>query len=275
MHSTKAKIEKEYTFRQNTMVTEGGKRKRHLSKENANLLEPTIMLVHNARLRELLGKQYINVEDIPHKVLLEYLLESGGGEQVLTFDVIVQPIRGGTFVMTMDCSVHKTVADLKKAIEQQEGTTRELQKIYLLNYNDVSEGQLHAATRMPMEDTDLLPHDGCKVLLAVQPRKCAMSQAQLDQTDQIKQEQSVKATSKRMSPATQRRLYRRIKRARSMGRKEKRKHLRPGQASAPALAAAAGNGGEKKKMGHARNTGQWGPVRSLKQLLMGISIFAY
>jgi hypothetical protein len=66
-------------------------------------------------------------------LLCKYFLSTGGVTKVKPFEVAVQTLGGTTFKLTMDNAVHRTVEDLKEAIEQREGMNRYLQELFLLN----------------------------------------------------------------------------------------------------------------------------------------------
>ena len=113
----------------------------------------------NGRLRELVGSKYAKLESLGKEVLVRYLKERGDIIEVELMKVRVEPFGGAGVEVTLERGGSK-VLDLKKALEEVEGTSRFDQQLSLVS--KAGSGEKGSAT--PLSDDVVLSDGSCLAL---------------------------------------------------------------------------------------------------------------
>jgi len=113
-------------------------------------------------LRTLMGRRkYCHPSDLTKEVLMQYLKLKGDIVEVELFEVQVRSMGGSEFSVTIDGTDNKT-QDLKRAIQDQEGTAVMSQQLFLLSKS----GEKEDASETPLKNEEVI-HGPCSVALLV------------------------------------------------------------------------------------------------------------
>jgi hypothetical protein len=128
-----------------------------------------MFLLKDKWLLEMMGdRPYVKGSEFSQDLLLQYLVNSGGGKIVnKLFSVNVQTLNGAEYNVNLDDKVNKSVSSLKSAIEKAEGTRRPLQELFLLDKK--SAHQNNPSQHNKLSDSQIIGQD-CDVLLCIKHR---------------------------------------------------------------------------------------------------------
>ena len=136
------------------------KRARVEGGEERNEIDTDLRLNEELQLL-IVGRKYVNQEDLSVDVLLRFLIEKGDIVRVNLFKVEVHGLGGSTVDVIMD-EGHSEVSHLKQCIQDQTGTTAFSQNLFVLSKS----GEEVKARDTPLSDGELI--DGaCSVALCI------------------------------------------------------------------------------------------------------------
>jgi len=115
-----------------------------------------------AALRGLLGgSKYVKQSELSREVLLSYAIQKGDVVPVTLFTVTVEPLAGDIFDVKME-EKQNSVRQLRLLIQQEQGTPRFLQTLFLLPKS----GKTEEASEFPMADEQLIA-ESCRIVLCI------------------------------------------------------------------------------------------------------------
>ena len=122
-------------------------------------------------LASLVGRKYVKQSELSREAMVNYLQSTGAVKSVDLVRVRVEQFGGNEFDVVTDDKANK-VLDLKKAIQEEQGTKSWHQALFLLRRG----GEAVKASEEPLADS-VAVHDGDRMALCVVTEELLLQQA--------------------------------------------------------------------------------------------------
>ena len=122
-------------------------------------------------LASLVGRKYVKQSELSREAMMNYLQSAGAVRSVELVRVRVEQFGGDEFDVVTDDKANK-VTDLKKAIQEEQGTKSWHQSLFLLRRG----GEAVKASEEPLADS-VAVHDGDRMALCVVTEELLLQQA--------------------------------------------------------------------------------------------------